>query len=422
MPDEHSREADSPLEAEGSAAAEAAPPEESSEGSLVREDEAPLLPAWRNLLVIIPFAILLALPLPLDAVLQAADTKLPERAFFRKTKDETKLRDFLDGTAGSNYERRAINESYFARYLTPRYNELVFYTFARSTPASWIGKSDFLFIPGRVREHSERLQSEMTALNVEVISRVNEEVETHGAELVVALVPDRARVFADKAYRQGKVPPRKAQFLSQLKERLENKGVIVLDLTQDLIQQRDQGADPYYSDDHHWTSHGADAAAKAILKKLPPEQRKVLQRPRNAKPRYTVRWRHNQRSESSLVRKLGFRKEGGLERTFRTREPRATFSGRPARGFQASCGTYWSTSYGLFGSPELFNNHAGCPVRIIMKAGVGSGWAAREDLKRLRRTRRLSKPHLIIWELPEYHLYEQPEEFRELLEFLRSRK
>ncbi|MBW2459025.1 MAG: hypothetical protein JRI68_31285 [Deltaproteobacteria bacterium] len=356
---------------------------------------------WNKL----PVALLLAtigLVLPVDGYLAQDKVKLPGRPASKKVR-EIEREEWFDGRAGTKLERKLMNESYVGRWLTAHHNELSYRLLRRTSPASWVGRDDWLFIPQRVRDLRPREWEDLVRFDVAAIVEMNRRVARSGARLVVALVPDRARIYPDKAYPTGTLPPGKAGFLPAMQAALTAQGVVAVDLTEAMAARRAAGEQVFYSDDHHWTSTGAKAAAQGIVAALPPELREIV-RGKEQRPHYRETWKAKGKHRSSITVKLGFVPNGELENSFKVPQPRVRQRGKKVKGFAESCATYWSTSYGLYGSPQFFANEVRCPVRILMKAGAGSSWAPLRDLPKVARAGGLEGRHLVIWEIPEYHL------------------
>ncbi len=372
---------------------------------------------WSKLPIVL-FLGLIALPVPVDRYLAKEKVPLPGRAPFRESKVVDK--DFLDGKAADKLEKNALNESHVGRWLTARHNEIVYATLRRTPPSSWVGSERWLFIPERVREFPEAHWNDLVEHGADTIGMVNSKVEENGARLVVALVPDRSRIYPDKAYRRGQMPPGKAAFLEKMTAALEKRGVAVVNLTDALREARERRGGVFYPDDHHWTAVGAQAAVQALVSNLD-ERHSSLLVAKEKSPRYQEIWAMQSESEHSLTRRLGFRPKGKLERRFYGRGATVKHTGRDARGFPQSCATYWSTSYGRFGSPRFFANEAKCPVRILYRDGAGSGRIPLEDIGRLAKTPHLGGRHLVVWEIPEYHMVEPPPKMATAFTFLAAR-
>jgi hypothetical protein len=354
--------------------------------------------ARTSLVPTILFFLAIAAPYPIDLVLAAREVELPGRPP-REEVGAIVVDDIWAGTAGTKFDDQLQNESYVGRWITGRHNEFVHRLIGRSPPVNWAGEDDWLFVPRNARELSDETFERVIADDVEVIAAVDERVRAAGARLVVAIVPDRERVYADKAYWNDEMPRNRAAFLPELVARLREQGIATVDLTDALVEAKDAETEPFFSDDHHFTSSGAQASAKAIAAALPDDIRSELDE-RATEPPFRVRWNEKGSHKHSLIKNMGFVPGSDYEVQFRDQEPRAQF--REKKGAGKSCATYWSTSFANYGSPQFFANEIRCPVRIIFRAGQGSDWAPLRDLPKLRR-----HAHPVVWEIPEYHLLGQ---------------
>jgi hypothetical protein len=131
------------------------------------------------------------------------------------------------------------------------------------------GKDDWLFsthsMGQRYRDLVEAKEKRLAAL-----SRVRDAVRKSGAELVVTIVPDKERIYPERAYPTGVMPDGKAQVYGKLMAELDSLGIIRVDLATPLIAARatitsDKPEDElYYARDTHWRPGGALIASKAI--------------------------------------------------------------------------------------------------------------------------------------------------------------
>lgn len=349
------------------------------------------------------FVALVALPLPLDRLLAAAGVEKPGRPFARGLGAIDWGADLRDGEAGRKLESRLLNRSHVARWLTVQYAQLSYQAFRRTPQGVRVGDGDWLFVPDRVSDRPAAHWQRLVEENARTLTAVAEEVAGHGGRLVVGIVPDRARLHPERAYRAGRMPEGRRRFLPRLLEALRQRGVAAVPLEAPLLALRDEGRAPVYRDDHHWTSSGAERAAQVLAASLRPV---APGRPRAAP--VPLAWDPEAPSPGSLIRKLGFAPGSRLEAAFRSVEPRLRLErmadGPPALGWRESCASYWTTSFGDLGSPVVFANALGCPVRVVLVRGEGSGAAPRADLLRLRQARPALDGHPIVWEIPEYHL------------------
>lgn len=349
------------------------------------------------------FVALVALPVPLDRLLAARGVEPPGRPFARSLGAISWVDDLRDGDAGRKIENRLVNRSHFARWLTVQYSELSYLAFRRTPQGVRVGRDSWLFVSDRVSDRSASHWQTLLRDNARTIAGVGAAIRARGGRLIVGIVPDRARLHPERAYRSGRMPEGRRAFLPALEAALRERGVEVVSLEEPLRALRATGREPVYRDDHHWTSTGAQRAARTLATAATP-RRAGLPRP----VPYELRWDLQAESPGSLIRKLGFAPGSPLEAAFRGAEPRLRLlDDGPVPGelgWSESCATYWTTSFGDLGSPYVFANTLGCPVRVGLARGKGSGAAPRADLERLRAEHPDLDRYPIVWEIPEYHL------------------
>jgi hypothetical protein len=98
------------------------------------------------------------------------------------------------------------------------------------------------------------------------------QLDKAGIELLLLPVPPKAVVFADMLFEQAKgkdTPPRLDLCHQEFYELLRQKGVKVLDLTDDFIAHRsDKEGPPYCRQDSHWSGWGCALAAKRLAAEI----------------------------------------------------------------------------------------------------------------------------------------------------------
>lgn len=362
----------------------------------------------RDRILILAFLALVTLPVPLDRIFSSLGIAMPGRSLARESGRIEIPADCYDGSAGSKAEDRLRNRSYFARSLTANYNELSFLLLHRTPQAGRLGRDGWIFVTSRVVDYRASHWAALKEAAVQDIGRVDAFLRERGARLVVGLIPDRVRVNPDRAYPSGRLPDGKGAFLPDLEEALRRDGVDVIPLTGALRALRESGREPFFSDDHHWTSSGAERGALELAEAARPLLGVYRE---NLSPAFALRWDLDVPSPGSLIAKLGFRPGSRLEAGFRDREPRLSFEPRAidtAPPWSGSCASYWTTSFGSWGSPQVFANAIGCPVRIRLMRGEGSEPVPASEIRQIGLERPDLQGHVVVWEIPEYHLVVPP--------------
>jgi alginate O-acetyltransferase complex protein AlgJ len=130
--------------------------------------------------------------------------------------------------------------------------------FGSGGPQVWVGRHDWLFLIEELRPwpDAEALQATRAAL----VGRVRQALAAKGIDLVVTLVPDKARMVASEldGPRAAESAGRYQRFLTQLR----GEGVTTVDLA-DTFAASGGGARFYFRTDTHWNQTGAALAARA---------------------------------------------------------------------------------------------------------------------------------------------------------------
>ncbi len=123
-----------------------------------------------------------------------------------------------------------------------------------------IGKDGWLFLTEELRYDADG--STHLKARAELLGAAERGLERQGVKLIVALVPDKARVYADKLA-AGRYPDyNRARYQDGL-DALRAQGVVTVDLLGPLTQAAGQ-TEVYYRTDTHWNQNGAQAAAQAV--------------------------------------------------------------------------------------------------------------------------------------------------------------
>jgi alginate O-acetyltransferase complex protein AlgJ len=123
-----------------------------------------------------------------------------------------------------------------------------------------LGRGDWLFLTEELQYHP--LGDSNMAARVQLLSKTSHGLAQKGVQLVVALVPDKARVHPEHWSAAG-YPAYNATRYSQALTHLNQAGVMAIDLLGPL-QQAAKNQSVYYRSDTHWNQVGAKVAASVI--------------------------------------------------------------------------------------------------------------------------------------------------------------
>jgi alginate O-acetyltransferase complex protein AlgJ len=127
-----------------------------------------------------------------------------------------------------------------------------------------LGRDEWLF---SVEEIKYEAQSEAwIAQRLDTVSRVSQLLEQTGIRLIVALLPDKARVH-EAQLASGMYPAWYAHRYDAALQKLRASGVHTVDALS-VLDSKVQRKPMFYSTDTHWNQDGADLVAKAVASRV----------------------------------------------------------------------------------------------------------------------------------------------------------
>lgn len=129
-----------------------------------------------------------------------------------------------------------------------------------------VGREGWLYTQEEFREYSDAEQQ--IAAHLSLIERAQAELQQRGTELVVAVVPSKARLYPE--YVEDAVPAAVHRDLyARLHAELRQRDITAPDLLDALARCKARNA-VFLRTDTHWTPEGADCGANAIAAELAP--------------------------------------------------------------------------------------------------------------------------------------------------------
>ncbi|HEB53773.1 MAG TPA: hypothetical protein ENI87_11025 [bacterium] len=162
-------------------------------------------------------------------------------------------------------ERSLREASPVVWWLRGSYNELRYRLGVPHHARVRFGEDEWMFLAETCREIGPARPA-MSAAARAFVADVLGRIRDAGAELLVAIVPDKARVYPKRAFADGRMPPHLGRRYADLVRRFEELGVPVVDLATPLAAAAgDPAGEPlYYARDTHWRPGGALLASQAI--------------------------------------------------------------------------------------------------------------------------------------------------------------
>ena len=260
------------------------------------------------------------------------------------------------------------------------------------------GKDGWLFLTEELRFDADG--SANLKARAELLGTAARSLESQGVKLIVALVPDKARVHANKLA-NGQYPAYNSSRYADALSAFQLQGVITVNLLQPLAQAAARG-EVYYRTDTHWNQAGAHVAAEAIasaIKQLPVELERTT---------FSSKTSAAVMRPGDLIRLMGLGDTSetlGLSPDVET--PVVTMQNSVDNiglfGDSAVPVVLTGTSYSMRGNFHGFLQQA-LSIRVLNAAKEGGGFlqATRSYLE--DDAFRLAKPQVMIWEVPERFL------------------
>ncbi len=324
-----------------------------------------------------------------------------------------------DGSWMTSMDRHLREASPLTFWWRGTWNETLYRLGAPQSRNVHFGSDGWLYMHHTVWPDPQLLQRR-AASRRQLFAAVKQRVEAAGAELLVMIVPDKARVYPEHAYPDGVLSARKAPLYGQLLGELRESGIHTVDLEAAMAAaRRTQPELLYKPQDTHWEPFGALAAAQAVARvveaapfahRLPPRQTVVIASQGSAMvvgdlvgmagfltladPGPPPRVVPMSLLTQSFTRPLDYYISG----VSTPAGPRG-FTGEEADAAILLAGTSFSKGNGA----HALRLALGRPIRSVVIEGAGSVAAIREVLELLPT---MPQTRLVIWEMVERGFFE----------------
>ncbi|PIZ22679.1 MAG: cell division protein FtsQ [Comamonadaceae bacterium CG_4_10_14_0_8_um_filter_57_29] len=264
-----------------------------------------------------------------------------------------------------------------------------------------VGKNDFLFLTDELKYEPDG-EANLSA-RAQLLGAAARALKNQQVQLVVALVPDKARVYA-QFLKNGHYPSYNESRYSSAIAALNQQEVVAVDLFEPLAQAA-QHHDVYYLTDTHWNQTGARIAAERIARQV-----KALALELKATGFKTEPSGLESERAGDLIHLMGLDDMPNRLRPKPDRETPLTTSQAEADtaadlfGDATVAVTLTGTSYSMRGNFHGFLQQA-LMTKVLNTAKDGGGLLDATTAYLNNDAFKQTKPKLIVWEIPERFLY-----------------
>ena len=180
---------------------------------------------------------------------------------------ESPERPLLDGSWAEAYQQSFDRESHLFAPATTVWGVIEYVLFGQGRPGVLVGEDGWLYSSEEFAYPSDPAEAAANlSANLDAIAAVEERLAARGIDLVVALLPAKARVHPEHLGRFELPAGPHARYAAAL-EGLEQRGVNVTDLLPPLLAVKERGP-AFLRTDTHWTPSGARAAARTVAQDI----------------------------------------------------------------------------------------------------------------------------------------------------------
>ena len=309
--------------------------------------------------------------------------------------------DFREGRTTGTFEKQLDHKLPARTTIIATANSLRYLLTRGGGEQVRVGNDGWLFLTDELRFDTDG--SAHLAARANLFAGAARGLDSQGVKLIVALVPDKARVYSGKLS-GGDYPAYNLSRYRDALAELRKYNVTVVDLLTPLAAGASQGQ-VYYSSDTHWNQSGAQIAAEAVavdVRKLGVALEKTTFATAATGPK-TER-------PGDLIRLMGL---GDTPNALRPPSDVEIPMVTKQTSFDASAGLFGDasvpvaltgTSYSLRGNFHGFLQQA-LSAKVLNTAKDGGGLLQAPTAYLMDDAFKSSRPKVLVWEVPERFLY-----------------
>jgi alginate O-acetyltransferase complex protein AlgJ len=319
-------------------------------------------------------------------------------------------KSFREGISTQALEKQLDQKMPMRQTLIALANSTRYKLFGGGAEQVRVGKNDWLFLTDELRFEGDDGKTRNAAnlkARLDLIASIAKRLESQSVHLVLALVPDKARLYPDQL-QAGVYPLYNQSRYADILQGLEARKVRTVNLWAPFAQAAGAGKDGelYYRTDTHWNQKGARIAAQEIgavvnqvvgAMKLDIERTEFASKPSSAQ----------QERPGDLIRLMGLEH---VPDAFRPKPDREALEvTTPKSVQQAAQGLFGDsavpvaltgTSYSMRGNFHGYLQES-LAAKVLNTAKDGGGFLQAMTAYLKDDSFKAAKPKVLIWEVPE---------------------
>lgn len=175
---------------------------------------------------------------------------------------------FWNGDWSAVMERYAQESSPVTFTVRGHYTETLYRLGLLDPYQVFLGEDGWMFMASTLHANPAQLDAlaPKRRLTLESIRRRCEEL---GVKLLAVPVPDKVRIYPEKAFADGKLPSDREGLYARILSEFEAAGIPTLDVEKVLRRAKQtQSEQLYYERDTHWTGRASLLVAEAVMRRL----------------------------------------------------------------------------------------------------------------------------------------------------------